>query len=65
MLFLVTVPGLPKRIQQNAETADEAIRKIVAHLPLRLRGAVTAGQCSAEECPDPLSQFRRNADAEL
>lgn len=65
MLFLVTVPGLPKRIQQNAETADEAIRKIVAHLPLRLRGTVTADQCSAEECPDPLSQFRRNADAEL
>ena len=65
MLFLVTVPGLPKRIQQNAETADEAIRKIVAHLPLRLRGEVTVDQCSAEECPDPLSQFRRNADAEL
>lgn len=65
MLFLVTVPGLPKRVQQNADTADQAVAKIVAHLPVRLRGIVKAEQCSAEECPDPLSQFRRNVDAQL
>lgn len=65
MLYLVTVPGLPKRIQRNAETAEEAVQAIVDHLPLRLRGTVTAEQCSAEECPDPLSQFRRNADAQF
>lgn len=65
MLFLVTVPGLPKRVQQNADTAEDAIRKIVAHLPLRLRNTVTVEHCSAEECPDPLSQFRRNSDAKF
>lgn len=65
MLFLVTVPGLPKRVQQNADTPEQAVAKIFAHLPVHLRGKVTAEQCFAEECSDPLSQFRRSVDAQF
>jgi hypothetical protein len=57
MLYLVTIPGRNKRIQQNAESAEEAVRIIYGRLEDRMKDGVLQSDCSAEECPDPMSQF--------
>jgi hypothetical protein len=61
MLYLVTVPSLPKRIQRNASSAEEAIELVWKIIPDRLRVGLEMSDCSADECPDPMSLFlRRN-----
>jgi hypothetical protein len=60
MLYLVTIPGRRKRIQQNADSPEEAIEIIYSSLTETLRNGALQSECSAEECPDPMSQFKRS-----
>lgn len=57
MLYLVQVPGRRKRIQQNAESPQEAIAIIYNNLTAALRNGSRIEDCTAEECPDPMDQF--------
>ena len=64
MLYLVSIHGRSKRIQQNAESADEAIRIIYDNLTEKLRNGALLQDCTAEELSDPMSQFKgRQSDA--
>jgi hypothetical protein len=60
MLFLVRIPSLPKRIQQNAESPEEAAKIVFERLPERLRKDVQLSDCSAEFIADPMTQFGRS-----
>lgn len=60
MLFLVSIPGRRKRIQQNADSPEEAIGIVYSHLTDKLRNGALQSECSAEECVDPMSQFNRS-----
>jgi len=62
MLYLVTIPGRPKRIQQNADSAEEAIAIIYGNLTEAHKDGISQSDCSAEECPDPMSQFNRREE---
>ena len=64
MLYLVSVPGRSKRVQQNADSPEEACRIIFDNLTAELRNGAELEDCYAEECADPMSQFiRRHEDA--
>lgn len=58
MLYLVSVPTLPKRIQQNAESESDAIAIVFNSLPVRLTGTLKLSDCSATLLVDPMDQFR-------
>lgn len=62
MLFLVTIPSLPKRIQRNADSAEEAISAVWRIVPAHLKAGLTPEDCSADECPDPMNQFLRRTE---
>lgn len=64
MLYLVSVPSLPKRVQQNAESESEAIATVFNGLPLRLKQSQTISDCSATLLVDPMDQFRSVPDPE-
>lgn len=59
MLYLVSVPGRSKRIQQNADSPEQACEIIFNNLTEELRNGAVLEDCFAEECIDPMSQFRR------
>jgi hypothetical protein len=60
MLYLVTIPGRRKRIQQNADSPEEAVDIIYSNLTEQLRNGALKSECFAEECVDPMSQFERS-----
>ena len=62
MLYLVSIPGRNKRIQQNAESADEAVKIIFDNLTDELRNGAVIEDGFAEESADPMSQFKRSQD---
>lgn len=57
MFFLVTIPSLPKRIQQHADSAEQAIQTVFNNLPERLKKETTLQECFAVELEDPMMQF--------
>lgn len=63
-LFLVDIPSLPKRIQQNAESPEEAISAIFNELSPRLKQGVDISDCSAVVLDDPMDQFKATRDLE-
>ena len=65
MLYLVSIPGRKKRIQQNADSADEAVKIIYDNLTEELRDGATLEDCFADECSDPMSQFMRSPEDAL
>ncbi len=65
MLFLVTIPTLPKRIQQNADSSSEAISAVFDNLSPKLRQGISVSDCSAEALDDPMDQFKKPYDVEL
>jgi hypothetical protein len=57
MLYLVRHPNLRKAVQMNAESEEEAIARVFDPLPEWIKLRTTIADCSAEPCPDPMSQF--------
>lgn len=41
----------------NAESEEEAIARVFDPLPEWIKLRTTIADCSAEPCPDPMSQF--------